>query len=74
MTQQEVLERVRAVARDNMDAIIANPDDPDVAAVGDGYMHRVTKAALQAGCDIDAIIRAQQAGYRAAGVPVPAGR
>ncbi len=74
MTQQEALERVRAVARDNMDAIIANPDDPDVAAVGDGYMHRVTKAALQAGCDIDAVIRAQQAGYRAAGVPVPAGR
>ena len=74
MTQQEALEQVRTVARDNMDAIIANPDDPDVAAVGDGYMHRVTKAALQAGCDIDAVIRAQQAGYRAASVPVPAGR
>ena len=74
MTQQEALEQVRTVARDNMDAIIANPDDPDVAAVGDGYMHRVTKLALQAGCDIDAVIRAQQAGYRAAGVPVAVGR
>ena len=74
MTQQEVLEQVRTVARDNMDAIIANPGDEGVAAEADNYMHRVTKAALQAGCDIDTVIRAQQAGYRAAGVPVPAGR
>lgn len=74
MTQQETLERVRAVARDNMDAILANPGDEGVAAEADNYMHRVTKRALQAGCDIDTVIRAQQAGYRAAGVPVPAGR
>ena len=49
MTQQEALEQVRTVARDNMDAIIANPDDPDVAAVGDGYMHRVTKGRFRPG-------------------------
>lgn len=74
MTTQEALEKVRQVARDNMDAMLANPGDEGVAAEADNYMHRVTKRALQAGCDIDAIIRAQQAGIRAAGVPVAVGR
>jgi hypothetical protein len=74
VTRQEALENVRTVARDNMDAMLANPGDEGVAAEADNYMHRVTKRALQAGCDIDAVVRAQQAGIRAAGVPVPAGR
>jgi len=74
VTQQEALERVRAVARDNMDAMLANPGDEGVEAVADNAMHRVVKRALQAGCDIDAIIRAKWAGCREAGVPVPAGR
>lgn len=73
MTRQEALEQVRTVARDNMDAILANPGDEGVAAEADNYMHRVTKRALQAGCDMDAIIRAQWAGFREAGLPAPTG-
>lgn len=73
MTTQEALEKVRETARDNTDAMLANPGDEGVEAVADNAMHRVVKRALQAGCDMDAIIRAKWAGCREAGLPAPTG-
>ena len=61
---------LRAISDERMDDTAVEMDACEQARVA----LDITRRALQAGCDIDAIIRAQQAGIRAAGVPVAVGR